>query len=181
MDNATQQFNIDAYNKALDEAPANVRRFLWSDEFKQMVAELAKYYGLSDAARTVLENTIFDILIGIASQETVQVSLATLGLDTQKQSDLEGYMYEYFVRPMGTETELLAEIEAGETSQEEQSQDVQPSSAPSPADILSSLKTRLTTPGAIAPAARELPPGPEKKTETPAVKKSIDPYREFPL
>jgi hypothetical protein len=52
--------------------------------------------------------------------------------------------------------------------------------ASAPTDVLSSLKSRLTTSTSIAPAVRELPPAPKPAAPTtPSGKPKLDPYREL--
>lgn len=184
MDTSTTQFDIDRYENALDGAPASVRQFLWSDTYKQMVAALATHFSLTAAAQQTLSDLIFDIVIAYAPEETVKATLATLGIDQEKQDDLLIYIYEYFVRPMGESEELQAEIEKNELGTEA----VPTSTQPATPSVFDALKNRLAEASTIAPAARQLQSG--TPVSKPAVtnitkpaatpKPSFDPYREKP-
>jgi hypothetical protein len=168
------------FNKALETTPIEIRDFLFSEAYTKLINAVAKQFTLSEEKKVVLDDVVFETIIGNINGEDAQEKLASLGLAEEDGSKLLAYIDYYFLTPS------IEEI--SENTNENQKENsgaslLNSQMAPSPLEALTMIKDRLSKPNTITPTKRdysnELVAEPTT-SEAPTNIKSIDPYRELP-
>ncbi len=182
MEPNTQQSNIEKFDIALANTPEEVRAFLWSDAYKNLLSALQKKFGLTDEQKNSVDTIIFGSLTKTESEEELEKKVVSLGLEEQKRDELLSYVFTYFIEPSINKTEETFELEKKEEAREEKVVTV-----PNPAQALASIQERLSQRTTIAPTKRdysvEKPLDSQIVTETiPVTPKRTgpDPYKEIP-
>ncbi|MCC7436716.1 hypothetical protein IT402_02495 [Candidatus Nomurabacteria bacterium] len=178
MDDQKKQFDIEKFENALANTPEEVRSFLWSDTYQNILNALQKKFSLSDEQKSIINDIIFGSLTKTITESKVEESVEKIVLDEEKKTELLSYVFYYFIEPSIQKTEEIFELEKKEESDQETT-----SFAPSPAQALESIKERLSQSVKIAPVKRDysLEKSSGESTQSQnIVKPSIDPYREIP-
>lgn len=182
MDQDKQQLDIEMFDTALANTPEEVRAFLWSDAYKNLLSALQKKFVLSDEQKQTLENIIFGSLTKTEEESELEKKVASLGLEEQKRDELLSYVFTYFIEPSINKAEETFELEKNEETQKEKVV-----SAPNPMQALASIQERLSQTTTIAPTKRdysvEKPLDSQTLTETipvPPKRVGPDPYKEIP-
>lgn len=175
MNNTTQTPQLDIFQESFDLLPEEARDFILSDTYSKAVKEICSLLSLEEE-RISLEKAILLFLVGEYSIEDLAESIATLSADDSTKNNILLNIKEKIVDELLLTIEVVSELE-DKNSSPDISEKVQ--NAPSPTQVLESLKSRLTQTSTIAPIARDhtltkQPP------QTPEEKPSVDPYRELP-
>ena len=169
------------FNKALETTTVEIRDFLFSDTYPKLITAIATQFAFSEEKKKILDDVVFETLIGNIDEEEAQEKLSSLGLTDEDGSKLVAYIDYYFITPS---------IEKASENDDEEQEGLSPTnppiiqSAPSPIQALEMIKERLAKPSASIslPTKRDYSEESIEKIATPAPQgiKSIDPYRELP-
>lgn len=169
-----------AIEDAFAAIPAEVEDFMWSDTYRALIDAISTTLALTDEQKKLVTLKSYELLLGTVSMEKIAADFITAGF-SQELTAKTLFLLTEEVLPQAkyiTESYLPDpdEPQTGETGTQETLDMV---SAPSPADVLASLKEKMTAPAAIAPSVRET----AAPTNLPLEKSTaprIDPYRELP-
>lgn len=155
---------------ALQNVPAEVEDFMWSDAFTIIIDAVQETLGLTEDQKKRVRIASYDILTGLKTMEDISKDFS---VDTPPE--LVAKILYAIDSEIITRAENITEFYTENPDESEQS--IQ--SAPSPADVLARLNQTLTKPATIAPVKREYS-APTTAPSEPITKPSVDPYREIP-
>jgi hypothetical protein len=158
--------NEDKYNEIedqLEELPEEVMDFIFGGQLEAIIKELSGI--LQDEQQSlVMESNLTLFLFGTKPLAELKQYIDTLSIPDEKKNTIRSIIQEKIIN------ELLLLV--GED--EEVGAPTNPQIAPSPSQVLETLKSRLTEAKSTAPSTRDL-------SITPAQLKPVaDPYREMP-
>lgn len=148
MDNIDELQQIDDAFEAL---PPEVKTFLYDGAFEQAIAAITKTYVLSQDKIDSLRYHAMMVVILIEHRDDLVKLCQGWGFDDARQQAFMDDVEKLVIMPV---------IQATNYVVEDNTESASTTNAPSPAEVLASLKARMTTPTAIAPVSRELTSGP---------------------
>jgi hypothetical protein len=146
----------------LEELPEEVKEFAFGGQLDAVNKELSDILQ-NEEQSLLLETNITLFIFGFKTIEELKQFIDSLPVVDEKKNTIKVTIQEKVIN----ELLLLLEEDEGETT-------TTPQIAPSPSQMLETLKSRLTEAKSIAPSTRDL-------SITPAQLKPVaDPYREMP-
>lgn len=178
MDQNQKQIDIDKFETALANTPEEVRKFLWSEPYKNLLLAIQKKFELSNEQKGSVDAIIFESLTGTGDEKSIEQKAGELRLEEAKQDELLSYIFHYFIEPSINKTEEVFELEKRPEDSGEKVID-----APTPIQALASIKERLSQTSSIAPTKRDYSverPETSSTQADKAAKPIFDIYREPP-
>lgn len=167
----TQQNDFD---DSLINVPEEVQDFMFSDDFDVIFLAIQRACSLTESEREFVKSLTYSLLVEDIDMDELTQKLMGTGMKTETVANVVVAINEEILTRVQHITEFYSGDEETDTV----------SDAPSPADVIETIKRRLTQPQAIAPTARRLDisktpelPAPPK----PTPRQGDDPYREKPL
>ncbi len=164
------------FEEQLELLPDEVQDFLFSDSFTATIAEIKKSLP-SEQERVAIHKEILMFLAGARTMDELGAAIEDLSLPEETHLKIVSLIKEKIVDELLLTIEVVSELENGlpvPPTPKEGEQD-----APSPAQVLESLKMRLTQKSSIAPVARQQIT-PKQVQQSEQEKPAVDLYREIP-
>ncbi len=165
--------------EAFIEVPEEVQNFMMSKAFDVIIDAIKNTLGLTEEQRRSVYFGAQELLLGTKTNDEI----AQLFLDAGMSPEVAAKAFYAVHTEILTRAENINEYFFDE-DKESSTEPTSAISAPSPADVLASLKERMTSPTTIAPIVRQTPvigisaiiPPQADISSAP----KIDPYRELP-
>ncbi|MEI6022247.1 MAG: hypothetical protein WCQ32_00150 [bacterium] len=176
---------MNLYEEKLDMTPVEVREFLFSDAYKNILDTIEKKIGFTSEQVTTARNALFDFLIHFSTKEEFENTIDSLGLSEENKDIFLGYIQEFIIDP--TISEITNSLE--EEKDEIGVNNIETVSSPENQEmgqLFASIQAKMQKPSVVAPIAsvaqKFIPGSQNKPMQNPgAPTKSTDPYREMPL
>lgn len=167
-----EQYNdIDAI---VDDVPGEVQDFLFGEDMEQVFRSLDSIIQNSRVSEDLRIN-LEQVILGIKSIDDLDVFIKTLPLSQDQQVAIRHVIQNDVFDELLTLTSAADEAEQKQNDMQDLTARID---APSPADVLETIRSRLTEAKTIAPSARSVDVAPTPVVPPTEEKKPLDPYRE---
>ena len=176
MNNTPTTSELDIFQQSFDTLPEEAREFILGDTYSSIIKEIQSFIPLTEE-QVRLEKSILLFLVGEQNMDGFVDTIESLSVEENSKSKILILIKEKIVDELLLTIEVVSELENGlpvPPTPKEGGQD-----APSPAQVLESLKMRLTQKSSITPVARQQTT-PKQAQQPEQEKPAVDLYREIP-